>query len=75
MKKMQVRGRLTKAIRSGALVRPSGCQQCGSPPTRAQSLHGHHYLGYAPEHALTVQWLSNAIGKQTDATVSPVKAR
>jgi hypothetical protein len=41
------------ALRSGALVRPDGCQGCG----RAMHLVAHHHLGYAREHWLDVQWL------------------
>ena len=38
-------------VRSGRLKRLP-CEVCGDPVT-----HAHHYLGYAPEHALDVQWL------------------
>jgi len=42
-----------RAVRRGALVRPKACQECGSEV----NIQAHHYLGYAPEHRLDVQWL------------------
>lgn len=41
------------AVRNGQLVRPRICQRCG----QEKPLDGHHYLGYAKEHQLDVQWL------------------
>jgi hypothetical protein len=42
------------AIRSGVLVRPSVCEHCQE---EKEPIYGHHYLGYAPEHRLHVEWL------------------
>jgi len=42
-----------RAVRIGRLTRPSACEQCGAPAP----LQAHHYLGYAHEHWLDVQWL------------------
>jgi len=39
------------ALRTGELVRPSGCEDC--PP-----LHAHHHIGY--DHPLDVVWLCAA---------------
>jgi hypothetical protein len=39
------------AVRDGRLERRP-CEVCGS-----QAVEGHHAHGYAPEHALDVQWL------------------
>lgn len=44
-----------KAIESGALVRPTRCQQCAREVS--YRIHAHHHMGYEEEHALDVQWL------------------
>lgn len=41
------------AIRNGTLTRPGACESCGA---RCHP-DGHHHLGYAVEHWLSVQWL------------------
>jgi len=40
-------------LRRGDIVRPETCSLCGVP----SRLDAHHYLGYAVEHWLSVQWL------------------
>jgi hypothetical protein len=44
-------GAVARAKRKGILV-PEPCEVCG-----AKRVHGHHYLGYARENWLKVQWL------------------
>lgn len=41
------------ATQSGKVTRPKACQSCGAE----KRIEAHHYLGYAPEHRLDVQWL------------------
>ena len=41
------------ALRSGRLTRPAQCAQC----RRRCKPQAHHFLGYAKEHRLTVEWL------------------
>ena len=42
------------ARKKGILVKPDSCEKCGK---QSDTIHAHHYLGYAPEHRLDVQWL------------------
>lgn len=42
------------AINHGTLKRPKRCQDCNKPHGRIEA---HHYLGYARENYLKVQWL------------------
>jgi hypothetical protein len=50
-----------RALRRGDIVRPDVCSRCekspGLSPTGRSLLHAHHYLGYAREHWLDVQFL------------------
>jgi len=48
--KRRAQGRLQYAVKTGKLVRPDGCEQCG----KRCKPHGHH-----PDHSLplVVQWL------------------
>lgn len=39
-------------VRKGIIERPPICQKCGMPKPDA-----HHFLGYAPEHWLSIEWL------------------
>ena len=43
-----------KAKKDGKLIQPANCEKCG---IETGKLHAHHYLGYAKEHRLDVQWL------------------
>jgi hypothetical protein len=45
---------VSRALRTGRLVRPCCCEDCGR--TYA-SLHAHHLNGYGPGHELDVIWL------------------
>lgn len=51
--------RVALAVRTGVLVRPTACEECGSepPPNRrgAAQIQAHHHNGY--EDPLDVQWL------------------
>jgi hypothetical protein len=42
------------ALRSGGLVRPSACEDCGRTVV---GVHAHHHKGYEAEHRLDVVWL------------------
>lgn len=52
---------LETAIKSGRILRPTKCQQCGKDPgydVRGRSkIRAYHYLGYAVEHRLDVKFL------------------
>lgn len=54
------------AIRSGAMVRATECQECG----RTLHLVAHHHLGYAPEHWLDVLWLCRRCHKAAHAVTT-----
>lgn len=45
--------KLNRELEAGRIRRPDCCEMCG----RHRKLHAHHYLGYAPEHALDVKWV------------------
>ncbi len=47
------RDKVSQAIKSGYLIRPDTCSQCG----HSGEIEAHHYLGYYKEHWLDVQWL------------------
>lgn len=49
--KTKARHAVNDAIKSGKLIKPKSCSQCGSEST----IHGHHHKGY--EHSLDVVWL------------------
>jgi len=59
-----------RSIRVGTLVRPSVCSLCGAIPgvdfSGRPKIEAHHFLGYAPEHWLDVQWLCVSCHKQAD---------
>jgi hypothetical protein len=59
--KIQARNRLNSALRSGIVERPSVCQRCGETPQQGKDsrtlLHADHYMGYEPDHRLTIQWI------------------
>ena len=50
---MRAHAAVHKAIRAGVLVRPTACEVCGTPCRP----DGHHHLGYAVGHRLSVKWL------------------
>lgn len=51
--KEAARNALKKAVNSGKLIRPIGCESCG----RKAPIEAHHHRGYGQEHWLDVQWL------------------
>lgn len=47
-----------RALLRGDLIKPDRCEACGLLESEvAGGLEAHHYLGYAREHYLDVQWL------------------
>lgn len=58
----RAQGRASEAVRRavarGELIKPDHCEVCNKLESAvAGGLEGHHYLGYAREHYLDVQWL------------------
>jgi len=49
----QAKDAVHNAVRAGKLKKPSCCQY---PDCQESKLQAHHYLGYAPEHFLDVEW-------------------
>ena len=49
--KGQIRSKVHAAIKGGRLKKMP-CEVCG-----VERVEAHHYLGYAPEHILDIQWL------------------
>lgn len=52
---------VNKAIHAGHLTRPESCDLCSRVPGRGRDgrslIRADHYMGYAPEHHLTIQWV------------------
>ena len=44
---------VSNALKAGKIVKPSRCPLCESD----SQIQAHHYLGYAPEHQLAIQWM------------------
>jgi hypothetical protein len=59
---IKARDAVNHAIAAGRLTRDP-CERCGNPET-----HGHHHLGYAPEHQLDVIWLCHSHHAREHAT-------
>jgi site-specific DNA-methyltransferase (adenine-specific) len=55
-----------RALRTGELVRPVNCEQCGE--TEIVGSHAHHPNGYSPEHALDVIWLCRLCHNRAHST-------
>lgn len=59
--KLAARSAAASAIRKGILIRPKFCQRCNAPEKFGIDgrtlLRADHFMGYAPEHHLTVQWV------------------
>jgi hypothetical protein len=51
--RIRARQAIAALIRRGMITRPHCCATCG----HQSRLDAHHYLGYAVEHWLSVQWL------------------
>lgn len=66
--KRSARVKLRRALRRGELTRADACERCGkTDDANGRKLDGHHHHGYAPEHALDVQWLCIACHAQIHA--------
>ncbi len=63
-----------KAVKSGTLVRPSACDDCGASPTPnkrgAVQIQAHHHNGY--ENPLDVQWLCPKCHNEANGSASEV---
>ena len=57
--RIKARAAVMILVRKGVLERPAECQSCGS----GGRIDAHHYLGYAQEHWLSVQWLCRVCHK------------
>ena len=59
--KEAARRAVNAAIQRGDLVRPQDCSRCGCTPPRGRDgrslIRADHYMGYAPEYHLTIQWI------------------
>lgn len=56
---------VAEARRSGKLVKPTHCPQCGKE-TDPLDLHAHHPNGYSKKHRLDVTWLCRACHIEED---------
>ncbi len=70
--KLAARARVQAAKRKGTLQPTERCQDCFALSPR---LHADHYLGYAPEHALTVRWICPRCDGRNLAPMRTVSAR
>lgn len=62
-----------RAIARGDLIKPDCCEACGGLGSEiAGGLEAHHYLGYAREHYLDVQWLCVPHHREADRMTSGV---
>lgn len=55
------------AVRSGKLIKPSSCSECGGE----FRIQAHHHHGYEREHLLDVVWLCDSCHKKQHRTVGP----
>lgn len=53
-----------RAIKSGRLVRPTSCPECGNSKMRIEA---HHHKGYAPEFALDVVFLCTSCHRSAES--------
>lgn len=63
--KVRSHNRVNKAVRSGRLIKPNECENCGRSDAR---LEGHHHKGYEPPNDLDVQWLCRPCHRKADST-------
>lgn len=61
-----------RARQRGVLVKPNNCEGCETPELECNGgkLEAHHYLGYAREHQLNVQWFCTVCHKQADLALA-----
>ncbi len=60
--KTVARDACNNAVKAGVLIKPRRCSICNA----GGRIEGHHYLGYAPEHVLDVQWLCVPCHRRAD---------
>jgi hypothetical protein len=60
--KKAARKAVSHALEDGTLLKPDACTRCNS----TRNVQAHHYLGYAPEHQLSVVWLCGPCHKRID---------
>ena len=68
LEKCAARAAVGRAVKSGILVRPSKCSQCG----KICATQAHHYRGY--EHQLDVIWLCSVCHGLTEGGLQAVWA-
>lgn len=59
--KEAARTAVNSAIQKGILTRPDTCSRCNSNPGKGRDgrslIRADHYMGYAPEYHLVIQWI------------------
>lgn len=67
--KKKARYYVHNAVRSGRLVRPKNCENCGIKDwgIKRSMIEANHYKGYQPKFWLVVQWLCTNCHKEADA--------
>ena len=53
MEQARAHGMLSYAVKTGKIIKPSKCSQCG----KSGKIQGHHHNGYDKEHYLDVIWV------------------
>ncbi len=70
--KQDARASVNFGVRFGFLTRPSTCQHPGKyAPQCGGKIEAHHYMGYAREHWLSVEWLCETCHTAADALKPP----
>lgn len=67
--KYQARWWVNEMLRKGKITKPIKCEK----DEKIEKLYAHHYLGYAKEHRLDIQWLCDRCHKQAHLKGGDVK--
>lgn len=66
---------IRRALLRGDITKPDYCEACGKLEREvAGGLEAHHYLGYAREHYLDVQWLCIEDHRKAERTMEELSA-
>lgn len=60
---------LNDSIKAGKLTKPEECSKCFRRKPEINRIEGHHHLGYAREHWLTVTWVCSSCHKTIEKQI------
>lgn len=71
--KVRAYAAVRRALARGDLVKPHRCEACGKLEFEVVGgFEAHHYLGYAPEHHLDIQWLCVPCHREVESLLREV---